>query len=554
MRRLLATCALTITLILASALPAAASAGVGLPLTAPATGTTAPPGFTSTADEAAAAAKATRQMQALHAHQHPLFVQPLIWAGRRWWVAFSYHGRQVAEVDVSPAGKVTAVWTGPLAITVYARGHFAPIFDSPWVLIGFGALFLVPFIDLRRLRRIVHLDALMILSFFVSYGLFDHAHLETAVWLAYPPLIYFLLRMAWIGLRGRGRSRGVASLSDPRILAAGLLALVGARVGLSLANREVIDVGYASVIGAHRLAHGQALYYAAAQHGDTYGPIMFLAYLPFELLFPWHGSWDYLPAAHAASIGFDLVTIAGLVALGRRLRPGRAGTRLGLTLGWAWAACPFTLLGLMMHTNDGLVAMLCVLALLVFASPAARGAVLGLAVAAKFTPAVLLPVFASPRERGWRGTAACGAAFTLVVLAAIGLYLPSGGVTEFYNHTIGYQLSRSDVFSPWALHPGLSPIKTAIEVAVAVFAVAVAFVPRERSFVQVCALCAAVTIAIELPALHWFYYYLVWFLPFVFVVLLSPAHAAGVDAAPPPAALRVETEPDAVSEPALAGV
>src|ERR1019366_3875963 len=105
-----------------------------------------------------------------------------------------------------------------------------------------------------------------------------------------------------------------------------------------------------------------------------------------------------------ASVVFDLVTILGLLALGRRLKPGREGRRLGLALGWAWAACPFTLLGLLMHTNDGLIAMLSVLSLLVFSSPSARGAVLGLAAAAKFSPAALLPLFASDRERGVEGT------------------------------------------------------------------------------------------------------------------------------------------------------
>jgi hypothetical protein len=53
---------------------------------------------------------------------------------------------------------------------------------------------------------------------------------------------------------------------------------------------------------------------------------------------------------------------------------------------------------------------------------------------------------------------------------------------------------------------------------------------------QVAALGAAVLIAVQLPAIHWFYFYVAWFMPFVLVGLFlayrtdSPAPAA--EAAP----------------------
>jgi len=508
------------TLALAPAV-AHASTGVGLPIVSPSSATVAPPGFSSNADQAMAAAKATSTMRAIHAREHPLFIKPWVWGTRKWFVTFAYRDKVVAEVDVSPSGRVMHVWTGPLALAVYGRGHFAPTFDSAWVLVPFCLMFALPFLDPRRLRRMLHLDAAVLLAFLISYGLFDHGHLQTAVWLVYPPLLYLLVRMAQLGFGGRVSSGRLAPLLSTRVLVVGLLVLVAARVVLSLANHEVVDVGYASVIGAHRLIGGQSLYWAGAAHGDTYGPIAYLAYVPFVLLFPWHGAWDYLPSAHAASLFFDLVTVAALVLLGRRLRPGPHGRRLGLLLGWAWSACPFTLLGLMMHTNDGLVAMLSVLALLLFASPGARGAMLGLAAAAKFSPAALLPLLASPRHGGRRGALVCLGCFGLVVAAAVGLYLPSGGLDVFYSHTIGYQLTRPDVFSPWALHPGLDPLKLLFEGVVLVLAAAVWFVPRRRSLAQVSALAAAITIAVQVPAVHWFYYYVVWFVPFVLVALFS---------------------------------
>jgi hypothetical protein len=498
----------------------------GLPEWRVRTLTVAPPGLRTTALQAMRAAEATPKMQALHRRQHPLTVIPLDFEGQHWMVDFYYQRHLVAEAEVSSAGRVTGVYTGPVAIAVYARGHFLPLFDSWWVVGVFSLLFLLPFLDLRRLWRMATLDALAVLSFLVSYGLFNSVHLEAGVWLAYPPLLYLAARMAWIGL-GRARAVRPARTRPPlvsnRFLAVSLLALVAGRLALGLVSANISDVGVSSLVGAHRILDGLPLYYSHSAHADTYGPIAYLAYVPFVSLF------SVGAAAKAAATTFDLITLAGLLALGMRLRPGQQGKRLGLLLAWAWAACPFTLLVLMEHTNDGLIAMLCVLALLVFSSPSARGVMLGLAAAAKFTPAILLSLFAGPRERGRKAVLLCVGTFALVVVAAIALYLPSGGIREFYDHTIGYQLGRTDVFSPWALHPGLKPIATAIEVGVILIAAALAFVPRRRSLVQVSALAAMLTILVQIPAIHWFYYYIVWFIPFLLVALLAAPQPAEGD-------------------------
>ncbi len=553
MRKLIVIAMFALALGLAPA--AAASTGISVPLTSPRSITTVPPGFATDARQAIDAAEATPTMQALHRREHPLGYTAQVYHGFEWFVDFYFHGKRVAEAVVNSVGHVTNVWTGPLSIALYARGHYAPIFDSPWVVIPFALLFLVPFLDPRRLRRMIVVDALAVLAFLISYALFNHAQLVPAVWLVYPPLVYLLARMLWIGF-GRARSPfgGIPEWLTTRKLWVGLLVLVGARIALSLFSHMVIDVGYASVIGAHRILDGQSLYWAGAAHSDTYGPIAYLAYVPFELIFPWHGAWDYLASAHAASLLFDLVTIAALVLLGRKLRPGEAGRRLGLALGWAWAACPFTLLVLMLHTDDALVAMLSALALLAFASPARRGALIGLAAAAKFAPAALLPLFAGGqgRRRGAKEWFATTAAFTVVVAGSIALFLPPGGLREFYNHTLGFQFTRTDVFSPWALHPGLAPVKVLLAVGALALAAAVAFIPRERSLRQIAALAAAVTIAVQLPALHWFYYYIAWFLPFVLVALLAADSAPAVSRQ---AAAEAEApERPREAEPALAGV
>jgi hypothetical protein len=57
----------------------------------------------------------------------------------------------------------------------------------------------------------------------------------------------------------------------------------------------------------------------------------------------------------------------------------------------------------------------------------------------------------------------------------------------------------------------------------------VAFLPRRRDLRQVTALAGAVTIAVQLPAIHWFYFYIVWFAPLVLVVAFTAYRPARVD-------------------------
>ena len=111
----------------------------------------------------------------------------------------------------------------------------------------------------------------------------------------------------------------------------GLVFLIGFRIGLNVTNSNVIDVGYAGVIGSNKILHDQKLYGGWPTdnpQGDTYGPFNYYAYVPFTATFGWSGVWDNLPAAHAAAIAFDLLTMLGLFLLGRAIRGPTLGTLL----------------------------------------------------------------------------------------------------------------------------------------------------------------------------------------------------------------------------------
>jgi hypothetical protein len=139
-----------------------------------------------------------------------------------------------------------------------------------------------------------------------------------------------------------------------------------------------------------------------------------------------------------------------------------------------------------------------------------------LASAAKFGPAALAPLLATGTgERRWRSAVVFGFAFIAACAALLIPFLPPGGVREFYDHTIGYQASRSSPFSVWGQAPSLHFLQPVERVGAALLAIAVAVWPRRKSAAQIAALAAAVVIAVQLAATHWFYFYVVWFLPLV---------------------------------------
>jgi uncharacterized membrane protein len=284
----------------------------------------------------------------------------------------------------------------------------------------------------------------------------------------------------------------------------------------------VIDVGYAGVAGADRIEHKLPLYVANGAHGDTYGPVNYIAYVPFELIFPNHGEWNSLPAAHAASIFFDLLVIAALFMVGPRLRAGPEGPRLGLALAFAWTAYPYTLFALATNTNDALVAGLLLLAFLAMRSPLARGGWLGLGAAAKFIPLALAPLFAvGTGDRRVRSLGLFALALVGVIGLSLGLYVPRSSFHDFWASTIGYQLDRLSPFSLFTIYPSLHWLQLVLWGVAAALALLVAFVPRRRTPVQIAALAAAVIVATQLPAGHWFYFYVVWFAPFVLISLFA---------------------------------
>ena len=458
--------------------------------------------------------------------------------GSAWQVGYKDDGREVAQVIVDGfSGDVREAWTGYQVAWPMARGYesqFGHVLNAPYVWIPLAVIFLFGLLDWRRPWRMAHLDLLVLLAFGISHVFFNRGEIGVSVPLVYPPLAYLFARMAWVGFRGGERLRPSAPIALLGFLAVALLVF---RITINVVDSGVIDVGYAGTIGADRSLHGETVWGEGEfpddnRFGDTYGPVNYYAYVPFELVLPWSGEWDDLPSSHAAAIGFDLATVLGLFVFGLRLWPGRRGRELGVVLAFSWLAYPYTDFALQSNSNDTLIAALLVWSLVAFASPIGRGALLALASLAKFIALPLAPLYAAgerglverwrsrERRRSVRPVLAFAIAFAAV--AALTLLQPAldPGLATFYDRTVKSQIERESPFSIWGLEDLRTPQMIVGVLAVA-FAAALAFVPRRRTVAGVAALAAAVIIGFELGLDHWFYLYIPWFFGLMLIALAT---------------------------------
>jgi hypothetical protein len=481
------------------------------------------------------------------------------------WVVKAWSGEagQIAQVKLDDrTGDVLEAWTGPQVAWSMARGGAGAFggrtINGLWLWLSFCALFLLGLADLRRPLSLRNLDLLALLSFSVSLRFFNEGEIFWSVPLVYPPLAYLLGRALWIARRDRP-PRASRPLWPVWILAAATVFTAGFRVGLNVeAERSVIDVGFAGVVGAHRIVNGEMPYghmpvqddrppcgtadaegeireriqtngrcEASNPRGDTYGPVSYLAYVPGYAAFGWTGKWDELWAAHATSLLFDGLCLLGLALVGRRF----GGARLAATLAFAWAAYPFTLYASNSNTNDAIMPAFLIWGFWLASSPWARGTAVALAGWTKFAALLLAPLWlAYPgglRAPLRRYAAAFAGTTALAFLVLLLEPDPVAAARVFAERTFGFQLDRESPFSLWgwgqyraAGIPDLHLVQSVLQVLVATGAVALAFVPRRKSILQLAALTAAVLIGFELALTHWFYLYLPWFFPFFAFALL----------------------------------
>jgi hypothetical protein len=433
--------------------------------------------------------------------------------------------KEIAQARVDDTSWVLDyVWVGDQVGWQMARGEYGAYGKQAnywWVWGPLALVFALAFIRTDRLFSLRNLDVVALLGFLVSHGFFRQGNVYEAVLLWYPPLIYLLLRTLLMGFGAGERVERTSNLPTPLLF--GLAGLAGGLVlGLNL-DARVIDVGYAGVVGADRILGGTIPYGnmpADVGTGDTYGPLNYLLYVPFVLLFGFSGQWDFLPAAHAVTVFSFVAGGMALLFTGWKL----AGPKVGAALLFSWAVFPYTLYSANNNTNDIVVAAAAAVGLATAASPIARGASVAAGSAIKLYPLILGPLWMMHDGAKRRPIAyfvlggACVFMFTFWILLLDGH--PFDAARLFYEKTIAFQSARETPWTIFSQVPALGFLRRPLLAAVLFLAFFVAFRPRRRTMRRLAALSAALVIGFQLTANYWYYPYITWFEPFVFLALL----------------------------------
>jgi hypothetical protein len=484
-----------------------------------------------------------------------------------WQVSvFSGRAGETAKGKVDTSGQVVEAWAGPEVAWPLARGNgLGGILNRPLIWLSFCLFFLVGLGNLRKPLSLRNLDLLVFLSFSIYLLYFNEGRVFASVAAASVSFLYLIGRCAWIGWTNRA-SPAAAALPVWLLVAATVL-LFGFRVGLNTEASGTLDVGYAGVIGADRLANGVTPYgnfpvkdtgrpcgpanedgdigdwvqangrCESANHlGDTYGPVNYHAYLPGLWLFGWSGKWDGLPSVHFTTLFFDLLAILGLAAVGHRF----GGARLAALLAFAWVANPFTQYVSSSNTNDAIMPALLIWGFWAAASNVGRGAFAALGAWTKLAALVVVPLWATyPNARNWRRATVFAAAFAVTTVICFWTLILGGNPVEafrvFYERTFEMQVDRRSPFSPWdwgQYHaqgiPDLKWLQQLLQVALVGAALAVAVVPRHKSPLQLAALTAALLMGFELVLTHWAALYIAWFFPFLALAVVAGNELGGV--------------------------
>ena len=179
--------------------------------------------------------------------EHPNLAPSPTYKNEHWEVGWFEDDHEYALVMVDPkTGEVTESWTGYQVAWEMARGYsgeFAHSLNSPfiWLPLCPSSSSASPTGDDGDTAN---LDLLVLLGFGVSHFFFNQGNVGVSVPLAYPVLVYLLVRCLWIGFRGRGT--GLRPVWPTMWLLIAALFLMGFRVGLNMADAGAINVGYAA--------------------------------------------------------------------------------------------------------------------------------------------------------------------------------------------------------------------------------------------------------------------------------------------------------------------
>ena len=161
------------------------------------------------------------------------------------------------------------------------------------VWLAFGLLFIAPFIDFRRPFRLLHFDLLALVGVgFVLVRILEiggpMSEYHAGIVLLAVGLLYLLVRMLMVGFRPPRPTGPLVPLVPMTWLMVALIGLACFRIAyVKVDETGVVDVGRVSADGAHRIVEGKGLYdepfSKSDPEGNTYGPVIYLLYVPLHL-------------------------------------------------------------------------------------------------------------------------------------------------------------------------------------------------------------------------------------------------------------------------------
>jgi hypothetical protein len=465
-------------------------------------------------------------------------------------VSFLSHGQLIADAAIDRTGRV-----------VSEKADTVPVPYGNWVayepaVLGGLCLLFVLMAGVRPWRRLRNLDVIAALSVLPAVLLFQHRYLSPSMLAAAPPMIYLLLRCAFVGFgpeRPAAASRPLLVALTPGLDPARrvrwlrcLLAVVGlVFVLVGVGSPNTVDVLYAAMEGATRLIHGVLPYGhlpPGVTHGDTYPILTYVLYTPLALIAPVNTTWDSVTGGLALAVLAALLAAAAmfLTVVGRR-RLGASHPpeveEAGLRAALAWLAFPPLLITASTGTTDPALAAMLAFAVLLWRRPVLCSGMLAVAGWFKLAPLVLVPLALAPL-RG-RRLAGALAAIALVSLPLLGLLLALGGTGGPGDmvRAMSYQFTRGSVQSVWGAL-GIADAQPFGQACVlGLVAASALWLHREPERAterrRMAALAAAILIGLQLAADYWAFLYLAWLLPLIVFSLLAdrdpvaqPAEAA----------------------------
>ncbi|MDP2319527.1 MAG: hypothetical protein Q8O42_09355 [Acidobacteriota bacterium] len=330
------------------------------------------------------------------------------------------------------------------------------------------------------------------------------------------------------------------------------------------------DAGFYTNLGAQRLRergyfpYGDPLLSNSA--GAGYGPILYLAHLPFQLLLnpePLNrtqptrddlgaGAGYLLPPALASqltTVSFHFLGLVSLVVIGRRLAgPQVAWGIAALYCGSAYVmgvGGPREAIGGMTFISHIAPAAVSLLAFSALARPFAAGALLVASAATVFYPVLFFPAWLGHywdrRASAWRFVAGCALAAVVIGVPVLALSQPIEGhgvlgtvVRESVGHHQGTDTYGQSTFGFWGQRAGIraffsEPLvageftTTPMFLMTMGFAAGMFFLARKTTPQQLALITGALAIVAQLSKVHGTGVYVNWYYPFLLIGFLAYA-------------------------------